>query len=346
MTALTDIILQSNEFTGGIPSELGNLTNLQTLWLHNNQLSGPIPAALGNLHDLRSLRLYSNGLNGPIPPEIGALTQLTELSLYDNSLEGTLPSELGNLILLQSLSLQGNRLSGLIPSSLTNLSSLVPASTNIGYNALFTSDEALLTFLATKDPDWASTQTVAPAEVTATSLDNAAILVSWLPIAYTDDSGYYAVFVSENAGGPYTIAGQTANKTTSSVQVTGLTPGTRYYFVVQTHTDASSDNQNGLDSAYSSEASAIAWLQTQVQISGAVTLLGNPLAGVVMAGLPDGTVTDANGAYSATVDAGSNVTVIPTLAGYVFDPVSRSYPTIDRRPDGPELYSNALSRSR
>ena len=111
-------------------------------------------------------------------------------------------------------------------------------------------------------------------------------MVSWLPVTYTADAGYYKVMISQNAGGPYTLAGQTANKTTSAVNVTGLTPGTRYYFVVQTVTNAHVNNPNIVESAYSTEATAIAWLQTQVQISGTVLIGGLPLPGVVMSGLP------------------------------------------------------------
>ena len=53
-----------------------------------------------------------------------------------------------------------------------------------------------------------------------------------------------------------------------------------------------------------------------------------------MAGLPDGTVTDTNGNYSASVGAGSNITVIPMLDGYSFSPTSRSYPGITENQPG------------
>ena len=219
--------------------------------------------------------------------------------------------------------INSNQLTGPIPTSLANLTALT--TTDFGYNALYTSDDALITFLNTKDPDWAATQTIAPTGITATSLDNAVIMVSWLPVTYTADAGYYRVLISEAAGGPYTLAGQTTDKATSAVNVSGLTPGTRYYFVVQTVTNVHGNNQNIVESAYSTEATAIAWLQTQVQISGTVLVSGSPLAGVVMSGLPEGTVTDVNGAYSATVDVGFSGTATPLLAGYTFDPLSRTY---------------------
>jgi hypothetical protein len=47
--------LYSNNITGKIPEELGNLTNLVSLDLYLNYLSGNIPSTLGNLKKLRFL---------------------------------------------------------------------------------------------------------------------------------------------------------------------------------------------------------------------------------------------------------------------------------------------------
>ncbi len=345
LTTLTDLRLQSNELTGPIPVELGNLTNLQTLYIHLNQLSGPIPVVLGSIPGLRSLHLYSNQLTGTIPPELGALTELFDLSLYDNSLEGQIPSELGNLTQLQIFTVNGNKLSGPIPPALANLTALVPASTNFGYNALYATDEDLIAFLNVKDPDWVATQTVAPSQVTATSLDNAAVLVSWLPIAYTGATGYYRVLSAQTPGGPYTAVGQTTSKTVSSLLVSGLAPGTRYYFVVQTHTDAHAGNQNALDSEYSAEVSATAWLQVHIQMSGTIAAGGQPLAGVIMNGLPIGTATNASGGYAATLDAGWTGTVTPELAGYAFTPASRAYAGLTTDQAGQDFTARLLAPS-
>ena len=56
--------LQEIQLTGTIPSELGNLSNLTSLYLSYNQLTGGIPASLGNLNDLSALNLTSNPLTG------------------------------------------------------------------------------------------------------------------------------------------------------------------------------------------------------------------------------------------------------------------------------------------
>jgi len=118
------ICLISNQLTGTIPPELGNLTSLQTLYLDHNQLTGTIPPELGNLTNLTDLYLYSNRLTGTIPPELGNLTYLTTLRLYYNQLTGTIPPELGNLTSLHTLYLSFNQLTGTIPPELGNLTNL------------------------------------------------------------------------------------------------------------------------------------------------------------------------------------------------------------------------------
>ena len=111
-------------WTGPIPSELGNLENLENLQLWNNALTGPVPAWLGNLTGLRSVHLGGNDLTGPIPSELGNLENLEYLQLWNNALTGPVPAWLGNLTGLRSLGLGGNDLTGPIPSELGNLENL------------------------------------------------------------------------------------------------------------------------------------------------------------------------------------------------------------------------------
>ena len=121
---VTRLLPGNNRLSGSIPSELGNLANLESLWLNDNQLSGSIPSELGNLDNLRTLWLNDNQLSGSIPSELGNLANLESLWLNDNQLSGSIPSELGNLANLESLFLDDNRLSGSIPSELGNLANL------------------------------------------------------------------------------------------------------------------------------------------------------------------------------------------------------------------------------
>ena len=46
-------LLQNNNITGPIPSELGKLPKLQTLDLSDNYFSGEIPPSLGHLRSLQ-----------------------------------------------------------------------------------------------------------------------------------------------------------------------------------------------------------------------------------------------------------------------------------------------------
>ena len=64
---VTSLVLFANQLRGAIPSEIGNLTSLDTLVLAENELSGPIPSEVGNLTSLRSLWLNDNRLTGQVP---------------------------------------------------------------------------------------------------------------------------------------------------------------------------------------------------------------------------------------------------------------------------------------
>ena len=126
----TSLKLQTQQLSGSIPSEIGNLTNLTHLQLNHNQLTGEIPPEIGNLTNLTYLHLSSNGLTGTIPPEIGNLTNLSRLYLSENQLTGSIPPEIGNLTNLTVLYLRNNQLTGEIPSEIGNL-------TNLGWLFLF-----------------------------------------------------------------------------------------------------------------------------------------------------------------------------------------------------------------
>ena len=118
--------LFSNNLTGSIPPDLGNLAGLGMLNLYNNNLTGSIPPDLGRLAGLGRLHLARNSLTGPIPPELGSLASLSQLTLDDNDLRGPIPPELGNLgDTLRVLRLNGNNLTGPIPDSFLQLRRLV-----------------------------------------------------------------------------------------------------------------------------------------------------------------------------------------------------------------------------
>ena len=118
---VNELFLYDNNLSGHIPSELGNLTELEESDLGKNHLSGHIPRELGNLTYLTSLLLDENELTGAIPPELGDLRELESLLLNENQLTGSIPSELGNLTELEELLLAGNQLTGCIPEGLRDI---------------------------------------------------------------------------------------------------------------------------------------------------------------------------------------------------------------------------------
>ncbi|XP_020977879.1 protein NSP-INTERACTING KINASE 1-like isoform X2 [Arachis ipaensis] len=99
------LMLQNNNITGPIPSELGKLPKLQTLDLSNNFLSGEIPPSLGHLRSLQYMRLNNNSLHGELPESLANMTQLTFLDLSYNNISGPIPR-----ILAKSFNIIGNPL--------------------------------------------------------------------------------------------------------------------------------------------------------------------------------------------------------------------------------------------
>ncbi|XP_024984273.1 probable LRR receptor-like serine/threonine-protein kinase At3g47570 [Cynara cardunculus var. scolymus] len=113
-----------NLISGNIPSENGQLVNIERLFLNSNRFTGRIPDSIGNLRNVGVLYLSGNLLSGSIPLSLGNLTLLNTLSLGSNKLEGALPSDLSNCRGLQLLDLSRNNLSGYIPNGIFGLSSL------------------------------------------------------------------------------------------------------------------------------------------------------------------------------------------------------------------------------
>ncbi|KAI5557667.1 hypothetical protein BDE02_18G119300 [Populus trichocarpa] len=81
-----------NNFTGEIPSEIGNLSMIKALNLSHNNLTGPIPPTFSNLKEIESLDLSYNKLDGEIPPRLIELFSLEVFSVAHNNLSGKTPA--------------------------------------------------------------------------------------------------------------------------------------------------------------------------------------------------------------------------------------------------------------
>ncbi|RWR97623.1 putative LRR receptor-like serine/threonine-protein kinase isoform X2 [Cinnamomum micranthum f. kanehirae] len=71
--SLIRVTAWDNHFTGPVPQELGQLSNLELLDLSANNLIGPIPEKIEECTKLMSLKLNRNNLNGSIPFHVGNL---------------------------------------------------------------------------------------------------------------------------------------------------------------------------------------------------------------------------------------------------------------------------------
>jgi len=250
--------LNSNNLDGTIPASLNDLTALVSLDLTNNLLSGSIPPSLGSLSNLTGLSLGSNLLDGTIPTELGQLGSLTLLDLGRNRLGGTIPASLGQLTnLTVYLYLDGNQLEGPIPAAVCSLN-LLPS--NVNFNKLDVSDQSPT---ACDDifGDWRSTQTVPPTIISVSDVvintvqDSTAVTadvtISWLPIAYTEDGGWYQVLTQDMVSNSISIRGTTetsGGKLAENLQVTIPGDPTKFLYFVRTYTPAHPGNQNELTS--------------------------------------------------------------------------------------------------
>ncbi|KAK8322677.1 hypothetical protein V6Z11_A12G186100 [Gossypium hirsutum] len=113
----------SQNLSGILAPSIGNLTNLQLLLLQNNNISGNIPSELGRPPKLHILDV--SNFSGQIPTTLSLLESLQYLRLNNNSLSGTIPSSLANMAQLTFLDLSFNNLSSQIPGLLAKSFNIV-----------------------------------------------------------------------------------------------------------------------------------------------------------------------------------------------------------------------------
>lgn len=115
------IHINSNKFTGNLPSSFVGLSMLREVDLSNNNFTGPFPMDLLNLPGLKYLDLRYNNFYGEIPKEVFE-KDLDALFLNDNQFSGSVPENIGNSKVSVAV-LANNELSGRIPNSIGKMSS-------------------------------------------------------------------------------------------------------------------------------------------------------------------------------------------------------------------------------
>ncbi|KAL0732572.1 hypothetical protein Bca4012_008781 [Brassica carinata] len=149
LMSLEKLSLGFNSFSGPIPSDMNNCTNLKYLDLGNNFFSGPFPE-FSSLTQLQYLYLNSSAFSGvfpwkslqnakelvvlslgdnpfdttPFPEEIVSLKKLTWIYLSNCSITGEIPPKIGDLTELQSLEISDSYLTGVIPPEIVKLGKL------------------------------------------------------------------------------------------------------------------------------------------------------------------------------------------------------------------------------
>ena len=146
---LTHLDFSHNNLSGTVPTDIGELAHLKMVDLSHNPLLGDnvvnlsaspgsphyrgLPEEIGNLVNLETLRLDYSAFGGFIPTQLGALGKLRYLFArgtghpnYDarNHFSGSLPTQLGNLRSLHTFRAPHNRLSGTLPVSLKGMRTL------------------------------------------------------------------------------------------------------------------------------------------------------------------------------------------------------------------------------
>jgi len=104
-------LVNLRELVGGVGLGpwIGKLTKLETL-IRVERVKY-IPPEIGNCTNLRSIWIYPGGITS-IPPEMENLKLLGSLNLAGHQISGTIPAFLGNMTSLRDLNLDNNQLSG------------------------------------------------------------------------------------------------------------------------------------------------------------------------------------------------------------------------------------------
>ncbi|KAK9949735.1 hypothetical protein M0R45_005251 [Rubus argutus] len=124
LTALQNLTLANNNFSGRVPPVLGTMSSLQHLDLSGNSFYGPIPARINDLWGLNYLNLSRNLFKGGFSGRLSNLNQLKVFDVHCNKLWGDISDLLRQFHNVEYVDLSNNQFFGGISLSSDNLSSL------------------------------------------------------------------------------------------------------------------------------------------------------------------------------------------------------------------------------
>lgn len=124
LTKLKYVNFNYADFGGVIPTEIKNLTVLDTLLLNNSSYSD-FGTGIGQLGNLKYLSMNANSATCTLPASLAGLTSLVKLELGNSKLSGTIPTGLENASNLTDIILYTNPgLTGAVPAAWSNLTNL------------------------------------------------------------------------------------------------------------------------------------------------------------------------------------------------------------------------------
>jgi hypothetical protein len=115
----------NNKLFGTLPSSIGTLSKLESLYLGENQFYGTLHNSFQNLFNLKILDIHDNRFTGTLPYNF--FTNMKKMSHIDfsrNFFTGNLPNSIGSLTLLNNLFVTNNWFNGSIPDMFENLINL------------------------------------------------------------------------------------------------------------------------------------------------------------------------------------------------------------------------------
>ncbi|MCP4217089.1 MAG: hypothetical protein GY765_20745, partial [bacterium] len=226
---VVEIILPNKTLNGTLPPEMENLARLSILWLHsNNGLTGSLDV-VWKIDSISSIFLFGTSLTGTLPPEVEELN-LAALWLSGLPIEGSLPHNLRGRCLISGCGIRGR-----IPDNI-GTTGTGDTDLRLSYNSLYTNNAAKREILEDNEPGWEATQSIEPIDVTAEILSSTSVRLTWTPLTGIQEEYGTKIYYATASGGPWTYSGMTADLSVETYDVTGLNPGTTYYFVAKTQT--------------------------------------------------------------------------------------------------------------